>query len=88
MKLRVRVSLDDYDRTEELEPFEFGVPYGVDQDDAGERMVDLLNTAVNWTDVVDALLRMHRGRLGILPEQIAMAEAQAKQQQQKQEEKQ
>ena len=54
MKLELTIALDDnsYDSSKK---FSFEIPYDVRDDDIENKLIDLLNTAVNWNDVVAGL---------------------------------
>ena len=54
MKLELTIALDDnsYDSSKK---FSFEIPYEVRDDDIENKLIDLLNTAVNWNDVVAGL---------------------------------
>ena len=54
MKLELAISLDD-DSYDSSKKFSFEIPYDVRDDDIENKLIDLLNTAVNWNDVVAGL---------------------------------
>ena len=54
MKLELTIALDD-DSYDSSKKFLFDIPYGVRDDDSENKLVDLLNAAVNWEDVVSGL---------------------------------
>lgn len=54
MKLELTISLDD-DSYDSSKKFSFEIPYDVRDDDIENKLIDLLNTAVNWNDVVAGL---------------------------------
>lgn len=54
MKLELTIALDD-DSYDSSKKFSFDIPYGVRDDDSENKLVDLLNAAVNWDDVVAGL---------------------------------
>lgn len=54
MRLELAVRLTDVD-CEDQKGFSFEIPYGAHEEGVDDKLVDLLNTAVNWPDVVSAM---------------------------------
>ena len=99
MKLELAVRLTD-DNYEDQKGFSFEIPYGAHEEGVDDKLVDLLNTAVNWTDVVPAMCdhirrvkpnpiqkEELRGDDGAMASQMELVKAQMEAQQQQQEQK-
>lgn len=69
MKLELAITLDD-DSYDSAKRFSFDIPYGVRDDDAENKLVDLLNAAVNWEDVVSGLCLEVQAKMPVAPDDI------------------